>query len=64
MPLKNVDTETVEEALVDIFSHLGVPEKILSDLGTQFASNFMKEVLHLLRIKQLTTTHITQSVTV
>ena len=36
VPLKNIDTETVAEALVDIFSRLGVPEEILSDLGKQF----------------------------
>ena len=37
VPLKNIDTETVAEALVDMFSRLGIPEEILSDLGTQFA---------------------------
>ena len=42
VPLKN--TETVAEALVDIFSRLGVPEEILSDLGTQFVSDCMREV--------------------
>lgn len=56
VPLKNIDTETVAEALVDIFSRLGVPEEILSDLGTQFVSECMKEVIRLLSIKQLTTT--------
>ena len=56
VPLKNNDTETVAEALVDIFSRLGVPEEILSDLGTQFVSECMKEVTRLLSIKQLTTT--------
>lgn len=56
VPLKNIDTETVAEALVDIFSRLGVPEEILSDLGTQFVSECMKEVTQLLSIKQLTTT--------
>ena len=56
VPLKNIDTETVAEALVDIFSRLGVPEEILSDLGTQFVSECMKEVTRLLSIKQLTTT--------
>ena len=30
VPLRNIDTETVAEALVDIFSHLGVPEETLS----------------------------------
>ena len=56
VPLKNIDTETVAEALVDIFSRLGIPEEILSDLGTQFVSDCMKEVTRLLSIKQLTTT--------
>ena len=56
VPLKNIDTETVAEALVDIFSRLGIPEDILSDLGTRFVSDCMKEVARLLSIKQLTTT--------
>ena len=54
--LKNIDTETVAEAVVDIFSRLGIPEEILSDLGTQFVSDCMKEVSRLLSIRQLTTT--------
>ena len=41
---------------MDIFSRLGVPEEILSDLGTQFVSDCMREVTRLLSIKQLTTT--------
>ena len=56
VPLKNIDTKTVAEALVDIFSRLGVLEEILSDLGTQFVSHCMREVTRLLSIKQLTTT--------
>ena len=56
VPPKNIDTETVAEALVNVFSRLGVPEEILSDLGTQFVSECMKEVTPLLSIKQLTTT--------
>ena len=51
VPLKKIDTETVAEALVDIFSRLGVPEEILSDLGTQFVSDCMREVTRLLSIK-------------
>ena len=56
VPLKNIDTETVAEALVNIFSGFGVPEEILSDLGKQFVSEYMKEVTRLLSTKQLTTT--------
>ncbi|WP_353804766.1 DDE-type integrase/transposase/recombinase, partial [Acinetobacter baumannii] len=56
VPLKKIDTETVAEALVDMFSRLGVPEEILTDLGTQFVSDCMKEVNRLLSIRHLTTT--------
>ena len=56
VPLKNIDTETVAEALVDIFCRLGMPEEILSDFGMQFVSECMEEVTRLLSIKQLTTT--------
>ena len=56
VPLKNIDIQTVAEALMDIFSRLGVPEEILSDLGMQFVSDCMKEVTRLLSIQQLTTT--------
>ena len=56
VPLKNIDTETVAEALVDIFSRLGVPEENLSDLGMQFVSDCMKEATQLWSIKQYTTT--------
>ena len=54
--LKRIDMETVAEALVDIYSRLGVPEEILSDQGTQFISDFMKEVCRLLGVTQSTTT--------
>ena len=53
VPLKNIDTETVAEVLVDIFRHLGVPEEILSDLGTQFVSDCMKEVMQLFHYDSL-----------
>ena len=55
VPLKRIDTETVAEALVDIYSRLGVPE-ILSDQGTQFISDCMKKVCRFLGVTQSTTT--------
>jgi len=54
--LKSISTVAVAEALVSIFSRVGIPEKILSDQGTQFTSAMMKEVGRLLSVKQLTTT--------
>ena len=54
--MKNIDTETVADALVDMFSGLGIPEEILTDQGTQFTSDMMKEVSRILSIKQLTCT--------
>src|SRR5678815_4170171 len=32
VPFKNIDTETVAEALVDLYSRLGVPDEILTCL--------------------------------
>lgn len=56
VPLRHIRTEDVAEALVDIFSRLGVPQEVLSDNGTQFVSDCMKEVARLLSVKQLRTT--------
>ncbi len=44
------------EALVEMFSRIGIPNEILSDLGGKFTSDLMKEVSRLLSLKQLTTT--------
>lgn len=53
--LKNIETETVAEALVSIFSRVGVPEELLTDQGSQFMSNILKEVGRLLSMKHLIT---------
>ena len=42
VPLKNIDTETVAEALLDMYSRVGVPEEVLSDLGTQIQILFIR----------------------
>ena len=48
--LKSIDTEVVAEALIGIFSRVGLPNEILSDNGSQFVSGLMKEVARLLSI--------------
>ena len=55
VPLSNIETEGVAEALVDIFCRVGVPREMLSDMGTQFTSGLMSEVSRLVSMKHLTT---------
>jgi len=54
--LSRIDAETVAEALVTMFTRVGVPEEVLSDQGTQFMSAVMQEVSRLLSMTQLVTT--------
>ena len=51
--LKSIDTETVAEALLGLHSRVVISEEVLSDLGTQFVSECMQEILS---IRRLTTT--------
>ncbi len=46
--LSKIDNETVAGALIDMYSRIGFPEELLSDLGTQFVSDVMKEVCRLI----------------
>ena len=48
----NIETVTVAEALIDICSRVGIPREVLSDMGTQFTSDLMREISRLLSIKQ------------
>ena len=43
VPLKKITTEVVAEALLDIYSRMGIPEEVLTDQGTQFVSACMQE---------------------
>lgn len=54
--LKVIETERVAEALVDIFSRIGVPQEMITAMGSQFTSTLMKEVSRLISLRQLTTT--------
>ena len=35
VPLKNITTDPVAEALLDIYSRVGIPEEVMTDQGTQ-----------------------------
>jgi len=56
VPLKDIQAETVAEALVNMFTRFGVPKEILSARGSQFLSAVTKEMCKLLSLKQLVTT--------
>ena len=53
VPLEKIDTESIAEAFIGMFSRVGFPREILSDSGTQFVSQVMKEVTRLISVKQL-----------
>ena len=55
-PLKSIDTVTVAEALLVMWTRVGIPHQVLSDRGTQFVSEIMTEVHRLLSVKGLRTT--------
>ncbi|XP_064469691.1 uncharacterized protein LOC135384419 [Ornithodoros turicata] len=54
--LPSIESERVAEALVEMFSRVGVPREVLSDRGSNFTSEMMREVDRLLSVKHLTTT--------
>ena len=53
--LKDIDTIAVSEALLEIFSRVGIPKEILSDRGPQFTSQLMGELHRLLGVKPIFT---------
>jgi len=42
--------------LLEVYSRVGMPHEVLSDMGAQFVSELMQEISRLVSIKQLTTT--------
>ena len=54
--LKNIDTATVADALMEMYSRFGIPQRVHTDCGSQFTSEMMREVNRLLTIKSSTTT--------
>ena len=54
--LSKIDTVSVAEAMMEIFSRVGFPEEVLSDRGSQFTSAMMQEVSRMISVHQLTTT--------
>ena len=55
IPLRKIDAISVAEALCHIFTRLGLPQEILSDQGSNFMSDLMRQVAELLGIHQIKT---------
>ena len=45
VPLRHIDSRTVSQALLGMFSHVGFPTTLTSDNGTQFTSEMFEEFL-------------------
>ena len=56
IPLRNITSIDVAEALIAIFSRVGIPREIISDRGLQFVSDLMNHVHRLIGVKPLFTT--------
>ena len=54
--LPGIETERVAEALVEMFSRVGIPDEMLTDCGSQFTAEVMKKISRLLSLQQITTT--------
>lgn len=56
VPLPNIQTERMSEALLEVSCRVGFPSAILSERGSQFTSKLMQEVCRLINVKQAFTT--------
>lgn len=54
--LPSVEAPRVAKELVNLFSHVGIPDEILTDQGTNFMSSLLEEIYQLLHIKRIRTT--------
>ena len=56
VPLKTIDSETVANAMIEIFSRVGIPKEIFTDQGSNFMSSLMCQLCTFLDIKKSNTT--------
>ena len=54
-PLHNIETECVAGGLVEFMCRNGIPDKVLTDRGTQFTSKVMEQTCQILGITQVQT---------
>ena len=54
-PLLSIEMERIAEVLGEMFRRVGIPDGILTDCGSQFTADVIKDVSRLLSLQQLTT---------
>ena len=55
-PLRKISARPIAQALLQLFSRVGIPKEILTDQGTAFLSKSLKQVYGVLGIKGIKTT--------
>ena len=50
-PLKHIDSASVAQALLEMFTYVGFPKELTSDNGSQFTSDMFQEYLRLIQTK-------------
>ena len=50
---KGSTAKEIADALITVFSRVGIPEEILTDQAKQFTANYMQELMHNMKIKHL-----------
>uniref|UniRef100_A0A1X7UKH3 Integrase catalytic domain-containing protein n=1 Tax=Amphimedon queenslandica TaxID=400682 RepID=A0A1X7UKH3_AMPQE len=55
VPLKSIDAEHVAEELIKTFLRMGIPQKILTDQGSNFTYQLLAELYRLLHVKAIRT---------
>ena len=55
IPLPRIDAKTVAEAFIGVFTRLGIPKQILTDNGSQFCGNLMRDVYKIFQTQHVTT---------
>jgi transposase InsO family protein len=53
--MKNQEAESVANAIISLFSRVGIPTELLTDQGSNFMSKLMQEECRLLKIGKLPT---------
>ena len=54
--MPSTEAPRVARELVKLFSHVGIPDEILTDQGANFMSTLLEEMYQLLHIKKIRTT--------